>query len=296
MYQVVVTHCQNEEVDLLEELMEEMGALSVTLTDRYDSPILEPEIGTTPLWSDVVIQALFADAKEAQHVRDHLTSTYAHLQVILEIVPEKDWERVCLDEFIPLQFGKRLWICPSWLTPPEPEAVNITLDPGLAFGTGTHPTTSLCLTWLDQADLQDKRVIDYGCGSGILAIAALKLGASHATAIDLDEQALSATRNNASCNHLPESSLTVSFPSELHAPADVLIANILLTPLLQLQHKFRDLLKPEGILVVSGILNDQVQSLIDAYAPEWVNLASVSQEDWSLLVFKPAVTSEESPH
>jgi ribosomal protein L11 methyltransferase len=291
MYQVVIAHCQSEEVELLSEWMEEMGALSVTLTDRYDSPILEPEIGTMPLWSDVVIQALFADATEAQHVRENLASTHEHLRVVVEDVPKKDWERVCLEEFRPQQFGNRLWVCPSWLTPPEPDAVNITLDPGLAFGTGTHPTTSLCLTWLEQADLQNKCVIDYGCGSGILAIAALKLGASHVAAVDLDEQALIATRNNANCNHLIESSLTISFPDTQPSPGDVLIANILLSPLLQLQQTFRSLLKPNGILVVSGILNTQVQSLMEAYTSEWKYLTSSSQEDWSLVVLKPRKSS-----
>lgn len=285
MFQLKIDQCLRDEVDILSDVLEEMGALSVTLTDRYDSPILEPEIGTTPLWADVVIEAVFTDAEDGQCARTHLETTFPHLKFTLEAVPEKDWERVCMADFKPQQFGQRLWICPSWLTPPEPDAINLTLDPGLAFGTGTHPTTALCLTWLEQADLAHKQVIDYGCGSGILALAALKLGAKHVTAVDLDEQALIATRNNAVTNQLPESSLTVSLPAGLDELADLLVANILLTPLLQLQPEFRRLLKSGGSLVVSGVLNEQVEQLIAAYQTDFKHVTTLQQEDWSLVVF-----------
>ncbi len=285
MFQLKIDQCLRNEVDALSDMLEEMGALSVTLTDRYDSPILEPEIGTTPLWADVVIQAVYVDGEDGQNARVQLESIYPHLKLTLEPVPDKDWERVCMADFKPQQFGKRLWICPSWLTPPEPEAINLTLDPGLAFGTGTHPTTALCLTWLEQANLANKQVIDYGCGSGILALAALKLGARHVTAVDLDNQALIATRNNAATNQITESNLSVSLPDVFIEPVDVLIANILLTPLLQLQSEFRRLLKPGGTLVVSGILNEQVEQLIVAYQNDFKHVATLTQEDWSLVVF-----------
>ena len=285
MFQLKIDQCLRYEVDALSDMLEEMGALSVTLTDRYDSPILEPEIGTTPLWADVVIQAVYADGEDVQNTRVHLEAIYPHLKLTLEPVPDKDWERVCMADFKPQQFGKRLWICPSWLTPPEPKAINLTLDPGLAFGTGTHPTTALCLTWLEQADLANKKVIDYGCGSGILALAALKLGAQNVTAVDLDNQALIATRNNAATNQITDASLIVSLPDVLDEPVDVLIANILLTPLLHLQAEFRRLLKPGGTLVVSGILNEQVPQLITAYQSDYEHVATFTQEDWSLVVF-----------
>lgn len=285
MFQLKIDHCSRNEADDLSDLLEEMGALSVTLTDLHDSPILEPEIGTTPLWADVVIQALYADEEDGRQVLSSLAITHPQLSVRLEHVLEKDWERVCMADFQPMRFGKRLWICPSWITPPEPDAVNLTLDPGLAFGTGTHPTTSLCLTWLDQADLNNKRLIDYGCGSGILALAALKLGVSHVLAVDLDAQALTATRNNAEINHFTEQDLTVLFPNELHEPVELIIANILLLPLLQLQSEFRRLLKPGGLLVVSGILDSQVDQLITAYQRDFSHQETFTQEEWCLVVF-----------
>lgn len=285
MFQLTIDQCLRDEVDVLSDVLEDMGALSVTFTDRYDSPILEPEIGTTPLWADVVIQAIYADGEDGQSTRTYLEALYPHLKMILEPLPDEDWERVCLADFKPQRFGKRLWICPSWITPPEPNAVNLILDPGLAFGTGTHPTTALCLTWLEQADLAHKHVIDYGCGSGILALAALKLGARHVTAVDLDDQALIATRNNATMNEITDSSLTVSPPDVLSKPVDVLIANILLTPLLNLQSEFHRLLKQGGTLVISGILNEQVDELIAAYKNNFKHVATLSQEDWRLVIF-----------
>jgi ribosomal protein L11 methyltransferase len=285
MLQLKIEQCLRDEADRISDLLEERGAVSVTLTDRYDSPILEPEIGTTPLWFDVVIHALFQSSQEADLAKHDLTKDYPHLKAIIEELPEQDWERVCLADFVPQKFGKRLWICPSWLTPPEPTAINLTLDPGLAFGTGTHPTTGLCLTWLEQAALSNKRVIDYGCGSGILALAAKKLGASHVDAVDLDEQAIIATRSNAINNHLSIDELSVTMPNALHEPVDIVIANILLKPLLQLKSEFRRLLKPGGLLVVSGILNDQSAELRMAYQDDFVYQSSSSQDEWGLIVF-----------
>ena len=287
MYQLNIERCMRDEADELSDLLSEMGAVSVTLTDRFDSPILEPEIGTTPLWADVVLQALYEDEQDAIHVRRYLADSYSHLIVDLKTVPEQDWVRVCVADFKPQQFGKRLWICPSWLTPPDENAINLILDPGLAFGTGTHPTTALCLTWLEQAELTSKRVIDYGCGSGILALAALKLGASYVDAVDLDEQALIATRNNAANNQINTALLSVDYPSALREPVDLIIANILLMPLQQLQGEFRQLLKPEGLLVVSGILNEQAELLIATYQQTFIPQATFSEGDWCLVVFKP---------
>ena len=231
------------------------------------------------------MQALYEDTHDLSDVFLHLKATYPAVSFTVEPVPEQDWELVCRADFKPQRFGERLWICPSWLLPPDPTAINLTLDPGLAFGTGTHPTTSLCLTWLEQADLVHRQVIDYGCGSGILAIAALKLGADHVDAVDLDEQALISTRSNALLNGFSTDELTVSLPTEVLQPVDVLMANILLTPLLQLQDAFHGLLKSTGLLVVSGILNEQVDSIIKAYKPQFSHEKTVSMGDWSLVVF-----------
>lgn len=231
------------------------------------------------------MNALYTDIKEAALAKQHLAAQFHHLSFAISELPDQDWERAWMDDFKPQCFGQRLWICPTWLEPPEPEAVNLILDPGLAFGTGTHPTTSLCLRWLDQAELANKTVIDYGCGSGILALAALKLGAARVQAVDIDEQALQATQSNALMNAIDSQQLDIGFPEILREPADVLIANILLAPLLTLRTQFKKLLNNEGVLIVSGILNEQAASLIEAYQADFAHQSSTDLEGWSLLTF-----------
>lgn len=284
-FQLKIEHCPVEQIEQLSEELEEFGALSVMLTDKNDNPVLEPEPGTTPLWPEVIMQALFPEAIQAQYTRDQLTQMHPKLALTLEILEDRDWERAWMDDFKPQRFGQRLWICPTWSTPPEPEAVNLMLDPGLAFGTGTHPTTSLCLTWLEQAALQQKSIIDYGCGSGILSLASLKLGAEEVYAVDIDQQALQATQNNALTNSLDTNKLLISFPEELDNPVDLIIANILLAPLMMLKDRFQQLLQPEGLLVVSGILQEQAPLLIEAYTQQFMLVNQENLNGWSLLVF-----------
>ncbi len=285
MLQLQIEHCHRDEIEKLSDALEETAALSVTLTDKQDDPILEPELGTTPLWPNVVVQALYAEEIEAQLAVQMLSKDYPHLSYTLQILPEQDWVSVCKDDVKPQQFGSRLWVCPTWITPPEPDAVNLILDPGLAFGTGTHPTTFLCLTWLEQANLLEQQVIDYGCGSGILALAALKLGALHVNAVDIDEQALVATQNNATSNGISSTRLTIDFPDSLKMPADILIANILLTPLINLRDRFHELLKAHGTLVVSGILEEQAEDVIAAYEGYFKHVTSSIHEGWGVLEF-----------
>lgn len=285
-YQLQIEHCEHDEVEQLSEVLEEMGALSVTFTDKHDDPILEPEPGTTPLWPEVVINALFNEQQEAQVAQQMLLARNKQLSFSIQEIAQQDWQRVCMDDFKPLQFGEKFWICPSWLEPPEPEAANLILDPGLAFGTGTHPTTALCLTWLAETELQNKTVIDYGCGSGILGLAVLKLGARSVEAVDIDKQALQATQTNALNNAISMQQLTIGLPEILQDKVDLIIANILLAPLLDLQHKFRELLKDQGTLVVSGVLDRQASSLIEAYQPDFIHQSSAHQEGWSLLIFR----------
>lgn len=287
MMQLKIEQCHRDEVDILTDALYETGALSITLTDQFDDPILEPAPGEAPLWTHVVMHALYAEESDADMALMMMTATHPNQSYALATLPEQDWERTCLDQFQPQQFGKRLWVCPSWLTPPVADAVNLILDPGLAFGTGSHATTSLCLTWLDQADLQDKHVIDYGCGSGILALAALKLGANHVHAVDIDEQALLATQNNATNNDIPAEQITIGQPDTLQSPVDLILANILLAPLLTLQKRFRELLKSNGKLVVSGLLAEQVPLLMDAYKDDFVHCDTMIENDWALVVFKP---------
>ncbi len=286
MQQLTIEHCPQSEVDHLSDLLELYGAVSVTMTDQFDDPILEPEPGTVPLWPHVVMQALYTPEVDVAIIINVIASHYPATQCSVSLVAEQDWERTCLDDFKPQCFGKRLWVCPSWHTPPDPEATNLILDPGLAFGTGSHATTGLCLTWLEQATLKDKTVIDYGCGSGILSIAALKLGASHVHAVDIDAQALTATESNAAINQIPSTHLAIGYPNELQTPVDLIIANILLTPLIELKHSFHRLLKPHGLLALSGILANQVPLLQEAYQSHFDFIESERESDWALLVFK----------
>lgn len=286
MFQLQIEQCHRDDVEQLSDALEETGALSITLTDQYDDPILEPAPGAAPLWPHVVLHALYAEEEEAFDAMAFVLQKYTNLNCTIHEVPEEDWERTCLDQFKPQQFGRNLWVCPSWLTPPDPNAVNLILDPGLAFGTGNHSTTSLCLTWLEQADLNHQKLIDYGCGSGILALAALKLGAEHVHAVDIDEQALLATKNNAIDNEILATQLTVSMPETLTTPVDIIIANILLAPLLELKHRFLELLKDKGTLVVSGILAEQAPGLIEAYRDHFIHRTTNIDQDWALIEFE----------
>jgi ribosomal protein L11 methyltransferase len=286
MFQLHIEQCPSNLIEQLSGALDETGALSVILSDQFDDPILEPAPGEAPLWPNVIVTALYSDENEAVLAKTMLSATWPQFSYLVTELPEQDWERACLDQFQPKQFGQRLWICPSWQTPPVPDAVNLILDPGLAFGTGSHATTSLCLTWLEQAALNQKEVIDYGCGSGILAIAALKLGAAHAYAVDIDEQALIATRNNASNNAIAEEALRIDQPDVLKKPVDIIVANILLAPLLALRQRFRALLREKGTIVVSGILAEQVPGLIEAWQPDFLHVATRLENEWALIEFQ----------
>jgi ribosomal protein L11 methyltransferase len=265
-----------------------LGAEALTLKDAGDQPIYEPALDTTPVWKETIVVGLF----DENHVMEPILSYLEKQQtagilknIRIVAVADEDWERRCLEDFKPLQFGKRLWICPSWITPPDPTATNIILDPGLAFGTGTHPTTALCLEWLE-ANFQTtmETVIDYGCGSGILAIAALKLGAKKVLAVDYDPQALLATRRNAETNELSPAQLDVSLPHEfLSQPIDLLMANILAQPLIDLVELFANLIKSNGKILLSGILKEQVEQIKAIYSPWFVMQEPTFKQEWAAL-------------
>ena len=266
------------------------GALAVTLVDAGDDPQLEPPPGAMPLWQGVRLTALFEDDAQAREQVAALAEALAPQTLtppLIEEVADRAWERVWLDEFAPTRFGERLWVCPRGQRPlpaeTGPETVILELDPGLAFGTGHHATTALCLEWLDAADLTDKTVLDYGCGSGILAIAALRLGAAQALAVDHDPQALEATRDNAAENGVADR-LQVLYPGDL-APmqADVLVANILAGPLVELAPHLTALVAPGGALALSGILRDQAAAVAAAYAGGFDLEPTRIREDWTLI-------------
>ncbi len=280
----LTVECDQQELEQVEETLLQLGAISITVTDAQDEPIYEPLPGETPLWSQSHISALFEQTLALQELNDQLISHLpTHLAATLETRELQDevWERSFLERYQPMQFGDKLWICPSWLEPPDPDACNIILDPGLAFGTGSHPTTALCLEFLDQHPPRDRSVLDYGCGSGILAIAAFKLGASRVSCIDIDPQALTATADNARRNGIDPELLHIALPDQqLSAPVDYLMANILSGPLLELEPKFADLILPAGQLLLSGILTEQKQQIIEAYQQHFILDAVKIRDDW----------------
>lgn len=269
-----------------EAALTELGALSITLQDAADNPVLEPAPGTTPLWPSVRLSALFDGETDAAWLKQAVREAFPELPLTLEELADRAWEREWLKDFKPMSFGRRLWVCPGEQAPPETDSADdapmviVKLDPGLAFGTGTHPTTALCLEWLDGAQLQGKRIIDFGCGSGVLAIAALKLGAAHAIGIDIDPQALIATRDNAARNDVTE--LEVQLAEQLpSAPADVLLANILAEPLDQLAPTLAHLVRPGGHIVLSGVLESQAEAVAARYAP-WFDIAPITtRNEWA---------------
>ncbi|ELC3159499.1 50S ribosomal protein L11 methyltransferase [Vibrio harveyi] len=265
-------------------LMEETGALSVTFLDAQDTPVFEPLPGETRLWGDTDILALYDAEADTNFIitqikaSSMLTDDFAYK---VEQLEDKDWEREWMENFHPMKFGERLWICPSWREIPEPDAVNVMLDPGLAFGTGTHPTTALCLEWLEGIDLSGKTVIDFGCGSGILAIAAIKLGAEKVIGIDIDPQALQASRDNAERNGVADQ-LEVFLPQNQPEGliADVVVANILAGPLRELAPIIKGLVKPNGELAMSGVLDTQAEDVANHYRDELHIDPIVEQSEW----------------
>ncbi|MEJ2552481.1 MAG: 50S ribosomal protein L11 methyltransferase [Gammaproteobacteria bacterium] len=266
--------------DQLSELLSATGAVSVTLEDAADQAILEPLPGETRLWPHTQISGLYAADTDTGRVLDAVRRELGDPALSATITPvdDQDWERAWMDRFQPLRFGRRLWVCPNWHSPPRPEEVNIMLDPGLAFGTGTHPTTALCLEWLDAHEVRNKTVIDYGCGSGILAIAAAKLGARQVWAVDYDPQALTATANNAAANDAADR-ISIHAPDALPGvTAEILLANILAGPLAELATLFARLVVPGGKLVLSGILREQANPLMEKYRA-WFNMEPITARD-----------------
>lgn len=281
--------------DNLESLFEANDSLAITLLDAADQPVFEPIRGETPLWDSIILTALFPADTNPKQLIDQLQKSYLPHKlppVELKVLEDEDWERAWMDNFKPLCFGDNLWICPSWSTAPNPQAVNIMLDPGLAFGTGSHPTTALCLNWLDQQDLKDKVIIDYGCGSGILGIATLLLGAKQVIGVDNDPQALSASKNNCEKNQIDSTKFLTFLPKdfieeikrETIKPIDMLLANILAGPLIDLAEYLAALIKPNGEILLSGLLEEQAEAVRLAYEP-WFAFEPITSEDgWVRIV------------
>lgn len=283
------------QAEAMEESLMAAGACSVTYEDAKDQPVLEPALGTTPLWDATIITGLFSADEDMALAHTIANNVFQNLtqkdlpQYRIEILENQDWTRTWMEHFKPMQFGKRLWICPSWQEAPDKNAVNLLLDPGLAFGTGTHPTTSLCLQWLDQQEdsLAGKTLIDYGCGSGILGIAGLLLGASKVIGVDNDPQALTASNDNLIRNKLNSNQLDTFLPDDLPAiSADILLANILAQPLYELRDRLANLTKTGGYIVLSGILEEQADELRQYYEAYFLMDNIVLEDGWARLTGK----------
>jgi ribosomal protein L11 methyltransferase len=295
----VTLRTKRNEVESFEDWLFAAGALSVTLRDSFDDEdlahaVLEPVPGEVRLWDEVTLTGLFSQETTQPQLQDalYLTAAMSGLAVPVHqvsILGQQEWERTWLDSFHPMQFGERLWICPTEHDIPDPTAVTIRLDPGLAFGTGTHATTAQCLAWMGAQTSQsitpfnNQVVIDYGCGSGVLAIAALMLGAQEAWAVDIDEQAILATKTNAAQNGV-SSKIHVGQPTIVGAfEADILLANILFKPLMELVEHLAACVRPGGSLVLSGILEEQVEQLRLSYNNYFEFGPTQTQDGWALM-------------
>ena len=271
---------------LIELLFEQLGAVAVSLGDAGDEPMLEPAPGEMPLWQATRVSGLFDADVDADALRSSINQalgTDPGLSLTLERLADRDWERAWMDQYRPMRFGRRLWIRPTGYHVEQPDAVIVDLDPGLAFGTGTHPTTALCLTWLDAQDLRGTTLIDFGCGSGVLAIAALRLGAAHALALDHDPQALTATRENAARNAVSDRIEVMQQLAQDAPPADLVVANILANVLIELAPQILRMVAPGGRLAMSGILAGQQDAVIAAYAGQIDFDPAQQREEWLLL-------------
>ncbi|MGR8979073.1 MAG: 50S ribosomal protein L11 methyltransferase [Gammaproteobacteria bacterium] len=281
-HQITVITNENT-APLLADAFSELGAVSVTYMDAEDEPVYEPAIGETKIWSHTEVIALYESNANPEAIAKEIGERFLPADLHnwrVELIEDQEWERAWMDYYHPMKFADKLWVCPTDQERHEAGTVCLILDPGLAFGTGTHPTTALCLEWLACHDLAGKTVIDYGCGSGILAVAAVLLGATAAHAVDIDPQALTATADNAQKNKVADR-IYCYLPEQLPPlPADIVLANILAKPLCDLKDTICSLLVSGGQLVLSGILSDQAESVIDAYRSRIEFDQPVQQEDW----------------
>ena len=274
------------QVDYTETLLSSLGAVSVTLDDAENQELLEPLPGETPLWNKVIVTGIYAQEDDEEidvtALETFIKTQMPEAPLRSEFMEDQEWERTWMDAYEPIQIAEKYWIAPQWMEAPEPDAVNIKLDPGLAFGTGNHASTFLCLQWLGKTDVKDKIVIDYGCGSGILGVAALLLGAKKVYATDIDPQAVHATQQNAELNGVLDN-LYVGLPEEFNETfknqkADVFVANILASPLMALAPEFSTLIKSEGEFALAGVIKEQVDDVSAVYS-EFFDILDVEERE-----------------
>ncbi|NJA07584.1 50S ribosomal protein L11 methyltransferase [Methylococcaceae bacterium WWC4] len=269
------------------DFFSELGAVSVTYSDAEDEPVYEPAIDQTKIWTRTRVTGLFELDTDPDIVHTLTFNQFVGRPLqewVAEVLQDQVWERAWMEHFQPMKFGERLWVCPSGQERSESGSVCMTLDPGLAFGTGTHPTTALCLEWLATHSVEAMDLIDYGCGSGILAVAGLLLGGKYAHAVDIDPQALEASRYNAEKNNV-QARINYYLPEQFSGViGDVVVANILAKPLIELAPLLTSLVRPGGVLILSGILNEQAEAVAEAYRQQGLEVGMpISKDDWCRL-------------
>lgn len=285
-WQQITMITTSEKAEEISDMLSLLGAVAVTYMDAQDDPILEPLPGEYRLWPNTKIIGLFEKGTDVSPIVSYLQHAYGdNLPIAAHALEDQDWVRAWMDNFKPIQCGEKLWICPTWCKVPVENAITVMLDPGLAFGTGTHPTTFLCLEYLDsmQDKLQGQEIVDYGCGSGILAIAALKLGAKQAYGVDIDPQALIASKDNAERNQVVDKLQLFDGSKQEIAPCPFVVANILAGPLAELEPNIAALCKSGGYLALSGILSSQVEEITEAYQNDFKILEVKELDGWALV-------------
>jgi ribosomal protein L11 methyltransferase len=274
---------KKSETDLVSEVLMGLGSVSITYSDALDDAIYEPPVGQTPLWDNVKVNALFSSEVNQKSIETSISDICNIVVIDTVMLKDRVWEEECQKDFPSMRFGKRLWVCPSWDTESilSNDSIVIHMDPGLAFGTGTHQTTSLCLEYLDSNPPKNLHVIDFGCGTGILAIAAAKFGAKSVIAIDNDPQAVLSSKENVAKNKCENTITTIhSINQGSDRKCDLLIANILANPLVELEPLFSDLVHTNGMLLLSGILKEQVDRVVKCYSINFSNIEVVNRGEW----------------
>ncbi len=278
------------EVEKLSNLLEAFLAAAVTTENAGEDEFYEVAFPGTPDWQKVKVTALFDERIDLMPIVEFVRKQYPEHEIPVELnqLVDQDWERVWLDSFKPIEVGTDLWVCPTWHEPVKPEARTIFLDPGLAFGTGTHATTFMCLSWLAEQNLNQQTVLDYGSGSGILAIAALLSGAKQADAVDIDPLAVSACNENAARNSLTDKMMAFlpsDLPEQPQHRYDLVIANILAEVIIDLRDTLLQHLKPGGVLLLTGILDNQVERVKEHFGENY-SFTQKQNDQWALLISK----------
>ena len=284
-YLQITLTTERDNAEQISDVLEELDALSITIESACMDDVFDAALPGDPRWKEQQVLALFSAETDRQELIDALAPWISESELAFSALEDRDWERAWLDQFQPTRINDRLWVVPSWHEPPDGNALNLVIDPGLAFGTGTHPTTRICLDYISGLELSDKCVIDYGCGSGILAIAAVALGSTQVFATDLDPRALDATRANAEVNGCGDRLKCMTLEeldNTATSTADVLVANILAATIEEIRDRLVALLKPGGMLILSGILNEQVERIVLRYR-SIVEFSQHENDGWVLL-------------